>query len=237
MPRVKRTLPGFDLAAALSGAQVDRALPIGPQVYDVLRRLIVLSRLPSGAPLHEADIAAALGISRTPVRAAFQQLALEGLVNTWPQVGSVVAAVDRAKIEEGLIIRRALEGEVVRLLCAGAPDWARLDALMAAQAAAVGANDADAFFAADEAFHAALADMAGVPQAWRLLQAVKAHIDRVRLLVTRRQPDRFHAAFAEHQAVLDAVRRRNPEEAAARMAHHVEAVRGSLHLLGDVATG
>ncbi|WP_051356347.1 GntR family transcriptional regulator [Azorhizobium doebereinerae] len=234
MPRVKRTLPGFDLREALRDVAVDRAQAIGPQIYEGLRRLIIRSRLPSGAPLHESDIASACNISRTPVRAALHQLALEGLVTTWPQVGSVVASIDRAEIEAGVVIRRALEGEVVRLLCAAppaAPFWPRIEALLEAQRAAVERGDDYAFFAADEQFHAALAEMAGVPAAWRLVHSVKAHIDRVRLLATRLQPRRYQDAYEEHLAILAAVRRGQAEEAAREMTRHVEAVLNSFDLL------
>ncbi len=174
MPRVKRKLPALDLGQVLSEVEVDRGQAIGPQIYDVLRRLIVSSRLPSGAPLHENDIAVACRISRTPVRAALRQLVLEGLVTTWPQVGSVVASIDRGQIEEGVIIRRALEGEIVRLLALRPPqDWRRIDDLLVLQEEAVATGNDLAFFTADEQFHAALADMAGAPAAWRLVQSAR----------------------------------------------------------------
>ncbi len=234
MPRVKRKIPGFDLGQVLSEVTVDRAQAIGPQIYEVLRRLIVQSKMPSGAPLHENDIATACRISRTPVRAALHQLVLEGLVTTWPQVGSVVATIDRARIEEGVVIRRALEGEIVRLLTQQTPDWSRVEALLAVQSEAVARGDDYAFFIADEQFHAALADLAGAPTAWKLVQGAKAHIDRVRLLATRHQPGRHREAYLEHLAILEAIRRRRPEEAAREMARHVEAVLKSFDVLDAV---
>lgn len=238
MPRVKRKLPGFDLGQVLSEVTVDRAQAIGPQIYDVLRRLIVQSQVPSGAPLHENDIATACRISRTPVRAALRQLVLEGLVTTWPQVGSVVASIDRAQIAEGVVIRRALEGEIVRLLAQEAqPDWQRIEALLAVQSDAVARGDAYAFFVADEQFHACLAEMAGVPAAWRLVQSVKAHIDRVRLLATRHQPGRHREAYLEHLAIVEAVRRGRAEEATREMSRHVEGVLKSFDVLAAATAG
>ncbi|GGF61387.1 GntR family transcriptional regulator [Azorhizobium oxalatiphilum] len=235
MPRVKRTLPGFDLAASLSGVRIDRAQPIGPQLYAALRMLIIRSTLPSGAPLHESDIAAACAVSRTPVRAALQQLAQDGLVTTWPQVGSAVAAIDRASLNAGVAIRRALEGEVVRLLAMRPQPFAEVEArlapVLAAQQAAADRGDDLAFFAADEAFHATLADLAGLPDAWRLLHGVKAHIDRVRLLATRLEPGRHRAAYAEHLAIVEAVRGRQGLAASVLMARHAETVLASFDLL------
>ncbi len=238
MPRVKRKLPGFDLGQVLSEVTVDRAQAIGPQIYEVLRRLIVHSQMPSGAPLHENDIATACNISRTPVRSALRQLVLEGLVTTWPQVGSVVASIERAPIEEGVVIRRALEGEIVRLLAKRPPqDWRRIETLLAAQFEAVNRGDDTAFFIADEQFHATLADMAKAPAAWRLVQSVKAHIDRVRLLATRHQPRRHHEAYLEHLAIIEAVRAGRAAEAGREMARHVEAVLKSFDALAAATSG
>lgn len=238
MPRVKRKLPGFDLGQVLSEVTVDRAQAIGPQIYEVLRRLIVRSQVPSGAPLHENDIAVACRISRTPVRAALRQLVLEGLVTTWPQVGSVVASIDRAQIAEGVVIRRALEGEIIRLLALQqGHDWRRIDALLDAQHAAIATGDDYAFFVADEQFHAALAEMANAPAAWRLVQSVKAHIDRVRLLATRHQPGRHQEAYDEHLAIIAAARAGRGAEAVQEMARHVEGVLKSFDVLAAAPSG
>ncbi|MEO1364661.1 MAG: winged helix-turn-helix domain-containing protein, partial [Pseudomonadota bacterium] len=68
------------LTAHLHSKEIDHALPIAPQVYNYLRARIVDNRLSPGAKISEASLAERLNISRTPLRAALQQLASEGLV-------------------------------------------------------------------------------------------------------------------------------------------------------------
>ena len=56
-------------------------------VYDMLRRKVLTLELPPGTALSENELAAALGVSRTPVRESLILLADEGLVQVFPQVG------------------------------------------------------------------------------------------------------------------------------------------------------
>ena len=70
---------------------------------------IVRGDLPPGAALSEAAIAEAVGTSRTPVREALQQLLREELVEVYPQVGTRVAPLRVALIQEGCFVRRSLE--------------------------------------------------------------------------------------------------------------------------------
>ncbi len=224
MPRVKRIPAGFDLASALDGIAIDRRLPIGPQMYAELRRRIVDLRLPAGAPIHESDIAALCSVSRTPLRGALAQLQAEGLVVTRPQVGSVVAPRDRRRFLEALFVRAAIEREVARRLAETGLDEAALEPVMNRQAVAALSDDYQSFFQADEDFHALLAEMAEVPNAWSLIQSVKAHVDRERFILMASFRGRSERAWREHMKILDAIRSGDGARAADEMARHVESV-------------
>ena len=95
---------------------IDHALPISSQVYDYLRMQIVQNSLLPGAKISETVLSQHLEISRTPLRSALQKLASEGLIQTRPQVGSIVAERNNAQLLEAVLIRAALEMEVVRRL-------------------------------------------------------------------------------------------------------------------------
>src|SRR5262249_13485608 len=96
-------------------ARIERGRPIPDQAYALLRRTLVTLRLPPRAAIVEKDITQQLGISRTPVRDAVRLLAEEGLVNIRPQSGTFVALINREQLEEGRLIRRALEIEGIKL--------------------------------------------------------------------------------------------------------------------------
>ena len=78
-------------------------------VYDTIRRKVLTLELPPGAALSENELAAALGVSRTPVRESLILLAEEGLVQVFPQVGSFVARVDPDGVADAQFLREAVE--------------------------------------------------------------------------------------------------------------------------------
>src|SRR5690606_5751566 len=94
-------------------AKIDYAAPMSPQIYEILRRAIIENRIAPGTPIYEAKLSEALGVSRTPLRSALQQLAKENLIETRPQVGSIVAPVNEGKILSAVFCRGALETAVV----------------------------------------------------------------------------------------------------------------------------
>jgi DNA-binding GntR family transcriptional regulator len=60
------------------------------RAYQELKRILVEHHIPQGGKLNEIELAAALGISRTPVREAINRLGKEGLVEIFPQRGAFV---------------------------------------------------------------------------------------------------------------------------------------------------
>ncbi|WP_421853328.1 GntR family transcriptional regulator [Oricola sp.] len=212
------------VTASIDRLSVDRSRPITPQVYDHLRQLIVDNRLGPGARLSESMLADALAISRTPLRAALQQLANEGLVKILPQVGSVVAELDNDRLHEAIFIRAALETAVVRKLASAPFDAGPLDTILTIQARTAEIDDYATFFFYDEAFHAKLAEMANVPHAWSLVHSVKGHVDRQRYTMMAGIPMRSQRAYDEHRAILERIAAGDPDGAARAMHDHVHSV-------------
>lgn len=224
MARLSAEIGHFDTDAALDDIRIDRTKAITPQIYEALRRRIVDNRLPAGAYLSENEIARCCDISRTPLRAALQQLAGEGLIIVRPQVGSVVAPFDEARLREAVFIRCAIEEAVVRRLAETGIDETELAPVLAAQEEAAGRDDYMTFFRHDERFHEALARMAGVPNAWHLVQSVKAHVDRRRLKLMSTITGRSMQAYRDHVALLERIRAHDPEGAAQVIRAHIDSV-------------
>ncbi len=177
-------------------------------VQDELRRAILAMRLKPGAPMVEKELTARFGTSRTPVREALIRLKEEGLVEIFPQAGTFVARIPLATIPEAVFIRQALECATAALAARAAPPAAiaGLDAAVARQHEACDAGDQEAFHAADEDFHVALAVAAGYPGVWRIAHAAKSQIDRCRRM-TLPVPGRMAMVIREHLSILDEVRR------------------------------
>ena len=183
-----------------------------------------------GEVISEAEIALSYGVSRTPVREAILKLSDEGLVEIFPQSGIFVSRIPLAALPEAIIVRKALEETTARLAAerATSSQILILHAILARQREADSAGDRDGFHQADETFHGAIAEVAGYPGIWTLIQQVKVHVDRFRRL-TLPQSGRMSQVIAEHEVILAAVERHDPEAARTAMAAHLE------RLLGDIS--
>jgi len=200
---------------------IERSRPLGPQIYELLRLAIILEMFQPNDPINEAELSKALDVSRTPLREAYQKLAEDGLIESRPKSGTTVTEIDDKKVRAGIIIRRALEREVVGLLADDPPDLRTLDAIVALQSVAVSHGDHIEFFRQDERFHAELANLAGLPSAWRLAHSVKSHTDRARIMLTGNLPKRINVAFSEHIALIDAIKSGDAELSKALISKHI----------------
>lgn len=210
-----------DLARPLRARRITSAT----QVFDMLRTEIIALRLPPGTPLQDKTLIERFQVSRTPVREALIRLAELGLVDVFPQSGTFVSRVPVSAIPEAVLIRKALESLTVEKAAqAAAPRrMAMIDLAIGRQKAAALVNDTDAFHEADEAFHAAVADLAGHPGIWTLLTQVKVQVDRARRL-TLPMLGRMDQVLAEHATIRDAIAAGNVEAAKRAMEAHVSAV-------------
>ena len=184
-----------------------RGATASSMIYSDLRaQLLSLQRQP-GEAISEAEIALSYGVSRTPVREAILKLSDEGLLEIFPQSGIIVSRIPVAALPEAIIIRKALEETTARLAAerATSSQILALRSILQRQREAEAARDSEAFHQADEAFHATIAEIAGHPGIWKLIQQVKVHVDRYRRL-TLPQRGRIAQVIAEHEAILDAYR-------------------------------
>ncbi len=97
--------------------QMDAYLPLRDVVFQTLRAAILKGELKPGERLMELQLAAKLGVSRTPIREAIRMLEQEGLAVTIPRKGAEVAKMTEKDMEDVLQIRRSLEDLAVRLSC------------------------------------------------------------------------------------------------------------------------
>jgi DNA-binding GntR family transcriptional regulator len=194
-------------------------------IYRDLQRQIVTMVLKPGTALGEQMLANRYGVSRTPVREAIIRLSEEGLVDVLPQQGTFVSRLDIALIPEAVVIRQALEGATARHAAriATTADISHLDDILAEQRFHRDRNAIERFMGADEAFHEALATIAGLPGVWSYLKPAKVHIDRARWL-TLPFLGRTTPVIAEHERIRDAIAAHDEEAALDAMTVHLQAV-------------
>ncbi|MHA6344315.1 GntR family transcriptional regulator [Roseivivax sp. CAU 1761] len=197
--------------------------PAVPQLHADLRQRIIRNEIAPGERLSESEVAAAYAVSRQPVREAFIRLAAEGLVEVRPQRGTFVAKISVAAVMDARFVREASEADIVRLLAAQ-PD-AALDRELARQLedqAGAARGDAARFIALDETFHRTLARAAGHEGVFRLLEGLKAQMDRVRFLRLMRFP--MDEILAQHHAIARAIAAGDPEAAETALRRHLREI-------------
>lgn len=209
------------------------------QIAEQLRSLIAAGEFPPGGRLPaERELAVQLGVSRPSVREALIALEVEGWVEV--RTGSGVYVLDRQQANgaaapavpaaewgplELIRARRVIEGEIAALAATAAR---RKDLQAMADAIALMREDSGrnvAPLAGDRAFHTAVATACnnGV-----LLETVQTFWDARRGPLFSRLGDYFESvpswkrAIAEHEAVLAAIRDRNPDAARAAMQQHMD---------------
>jgi DNA-binding GntR family transcriptional regulator len=218
-----------DLPALEEGHPQSRKVTVSGRVHDVVRDAIVQLRFSPGSPLSEADVARRLGVSRQPVREAFIKLAEAGLLEIRPQRGTYVRKISVREVANARFIREAIEVAIVRKAAAETDTAAlrQLESLLDAQRRAADAGDHAGFLRLDEAFHQGLAQAADCADAWRVLEGLKAQMDRVRYLSL---PDAtpMLVLIEQHRAILDRVAAGDPAGAEAAVHRHLSEIQTSL---------
>ncbi len=204
------------------GVDVASRRPLRDETYTTLRRAIFSGVFAPGDRLVQHDVANRLGLSRSPVREAFQRLEQEGLVRSTRQ-GLVVRGLDPVEIEELYRIRANLEAYAARLAARNfrPEDLPVFQAALAKGAAALEANDDEGVADAGFQFHEAITRITGNRRLILLLASITEEIDRYRRVNLTITP-RGAMALAEHQVLLQALAAHNEDEAARLMAEHVE---------------
>jgi DNA-binding GntR family transcriptional regulator len=204
------------------GSAKIRPADTSARVYEILREKAITYNLRPGAHVNEAALAAELNVSRTPVRAALNRLASEGLMTVVPNKGFFRQPLDIDAVRSLFEVRMAIEVLSVRLFCERAASddirqlrdkWNRIKPKHAGAAP-------EAIVAADEAFHIALAQGSRNPEALRLLGELNARIRFIRTVAMER-PRFRDGAVIEHQEIIDAIEARDADSAADLMTQHI----------------
>jgi DNA-binding GntR family transcriptional regulator len=186
---------------------------------------IITGQLQPGARLDECDIAARLGLSRTPVREALRQLAAIGLAELRPHRGVIVAQPDDDRLTESFEFMADLESLCARYAAMRmtAAERRILEAHHLAAGEFVRTGDRDAYAAHNTQFHELIYRFSHNRSLEETAQAARRQIAPYR----RGQftvLGRLALSFAEHDRVVNAVIRGEAATAAAAMHAHVAIV-------------
>lgn len=199
---------------------------LSTQVADSIRQMIMSGHFGQGDQLRQEQIAQQLGVSRIPVREAFQQLEAEGLITNLPYKGAVVSQLSEDEIREYFAIRATLESELIN---------EAIDNLTPADLAK--ARDVhNKMKKASPArwgqlnweLHSIIYDAANRDITLDIIRKIHSNLDRyVRIQLSISDANLEHAD-AEHELILKLCEEKKKEEATALIRSHVEKARDDL---------
>ena len=194
---------------------------LGQQAYDRLLEEIQGGQLRPSHRVVEEEIAARLGISRTPVREALQRLQNEGLVVQAPK-GLAITTLDHSMVVELYAVREVLEGSAAALAAqhAAEPEVAILQHLCEREGGLLGDPDEGARH--NRRFHQTLVKAAHNRYLLRTLSALSTALALLGNY-TRHIEGRAEQAAREHVGIVTAIAARDPALAEATARAHVRA--------------
>ncbi|WP_051791524.1 GntR family transcriptional regulator [Amycolatopsis jejuensis] len=192
------------------------------KVYAYVRDSVISNPASVGQFMDEREIAAKVGVSRTPVREALLILAAEDLVELIPRRGAYLAPLTGRDIAELMTFRELLETHAARVVIeqdrAPVPD---MHEAISVQEKLVDRSEPDEFLAQDVLFHTALVEAAGnslIAKAYRGLRTRQLRSGLAAVLTAR---GRQAEVVAEHREILSAVDAGDAPRAVAAIGKHL----------------
>lgn len=202
--------------------ELPRRVELWENVLAALRTAILKGELPPQTRLVEAELSEKLGVSRGPVREALSRLEQEGLVEGLPRRGTVVVGLTDDDIREVFAMRILLESYGARLAAEKATDdeIASLQARLDEMVELAGQGQVRDLGERDIEFHR-LVLMATKNR--RLLSTWEplAGTARTMLVITEGVYHDQRGPLDQHQRLVDAIRRHDPDGAERIMREHM----------------
>lgn len=193
-------------------------------VYDMLRNAITemdIYASDTDLRLDERSLAEQLGISRTPLREALARLERDGLVSVAPRKGVFVQRKTLTEILEMIVAWAALECMAARLACVQATDEeiASVREIASKYDDGVVSTRLSEYSDDNLRFHQRILEISKCSLLKEMADGLFLHMHAVRLRAMR-EGDRVHRSVVDHAEIIEALERRDPEEAATRVREH-----------------
>ena len=186
-----------------------------------IKENIINLELAPGSQISENELAAEMGLSRTPVREALIELSRVRIIEIHPQKKSTVPLIDYELVEESRFMRNLLECAVVELDCEMAQpvDLERLSANVRLQNFYLDNYYTNELMTLDNQFHGILFEIAKKTQIFALMQTITIHFDRVRSMALSTVKNT--KIVQDHEDIVEAIGRKDPKAARELMEIHL----------------
>jgi len=207
---------------------------LSAQVYNQIKNLILCNEILPGQKLHHQELSERLGVSRTPVREALTRLVQEGYVSLLPNRGFTCKEIRLQEANELYELREALEAFIVEKAIANLTDatLTELSGRMNLYGQDVQKRFTRDRLVYDQDVHLEIARLSGNETLIRTLTQVFERIILKRRTDGLYDPARGITAHQEHLKLLQAMKRRNTQDAVKIVRAHIQA--GKDNVLSDL---
>ncbi|MDD6307028.1 MAG: GntR family transcriptional regulator [Clostridiales bacterium] len=198
-------------------------LPLRDVVFHTLREAILKGELKPGERLMELQLAAKLGVSRTPIREAIRMLEQEGLAVTIPRKGAEVAKMTEKDMEDVLQVREALD-ELAATIACEQMTTEQLDALrntMREFEEFTKTSNVKMIAEADVEFHDIIYQATGNPKLVNMLNNLREQMYRYRIEYLKDEKN-YPMLIQEHSEIVEGLMAKDKAKVSAAMHRHVE---------------
>lgn len=180
------------------------------EVVSRVRHMLMEGEIPPGARVPERDLCLTLGISRTPLREALKVLAAEGYVVLLPNRGARAAKLTQKDVQDLFEVCESLEAAAGELACQRITDEQvqRIAGLHNEMVSHYRNRDLPQYYRCNRSIHEAIVDEADNAVLASLYESVTSRIRRARF-VAPMPPTHWELAVQEHEAILNALQRRD----------------------------
>jgi DNA-binding GntR family transcriptional regulator len=196
---------------------------LAKKAHESIRNSILSGDWKIGELYNEKAIAADLGISRTPVREALLELASQGLIVFLPRKGLMVNRFTRCDVDEIFELRKAVELAAVEKITRALPlfDLFEIEESLLKQRKAANEKDYPVYMEADRLFHTRFSELTNNRRLIAILENLRDMIHMMGYKALSLE-GRALEVIEEHQAIFEAVKKGNVEEARRAMENHLQ---------------
>ena len=201
---------------------MDAYLPLRDVVFNTLRQAILRGDLVPGERLMELQLAAKLGVSRTPIREAIRMLEQEGLAITIPRKGAIVAGMTEKDMQDVLEIREALEELSVQVACdkITEEEIAELQKNMKNFEHSLKSGDLKKMAQADVEFHDVIYRATDNPKLISMLNNLREQMYRYRVEYLK-NPQNHEQLLKEHEAIYKGIVEKDKDAVTEMIRKHI----------------
>lgn len=198
-------------------------LPLRDVVFNTLREAILKGELKPGERLMELQLAAKLGVSRTPIREAIRMLEQEGLAVTIPRKGAEVAKMTEKDMEDVLQVREALDELAATIACEQITkeELEELKGTMHEFEESTKTKDVKKIAEADVRFHDIIYQATRNPKLVNILNNLREQMYRYRVEYLKDERN-YPTLVREHSLIAEGLTKKDKEKVTAAMHTHVE---------------